>query len=86
MADPDNDPNAGQDLEADAQQSTPSPAPLPYQPPGDPFAGHKTTLNPHNLSAPRQTPAQDFGQRVADGHTAPPVGEAQEGPEPQGSD
>lgn len=74
MADPDNDPNANPDLEADAHQVNPMhqaddatgemPPALPIpgvsqypQPPGVP--------NPRNLSSPKQTPQQDFGDRPA---------------------
>ncbi len=69
MADPDNDPNASPDLEADAHHVNP-----PMQendatgeiPPALPIPGVSQypqpagVPNPRNLSSPKQTPQQDF--------------------------
>lgn len=81
MAEPDNDPNAEQDLEADAHQE-PAPPPLPYQPPGSPFPAKPTPLGPHNLSAPKQTPQTDFGQRLDTATPAQPKDPPAAGPVP----
>lgn len=54
MADPDTDPNAGEDLEGDAH---------------DPAAARKYSVpsspSPRNLDVPRQTPEAEFGPGVA---------------------
>lgn len=81
MADPDDDPNASPDLEADAHQVNPA-----FQadeatgevPPALPIPGVSQypqppgVPNPRNLSSPKQTPALDFGDRPETPITATP--------------
>lgn len=96
MAEPDNDPNAEQGLEADAHQVNPTfseshpvgempppalPLPLPYQPPGRVFPVSHPPIH-RNVDTPKQIPVPELAKEELDANTADPNSPPTTGPTP----